>query len=101
MKTKKHKPSQEQILNDPSLRWHPYYLWGELVFSDIHKKVLRFFGYKEGDKAELATVHGIDPLPEFVSLLSIRRPTVMENYRNTSREYKYVGKCAKKDDKIP
>lgn len=78
MKTTKH--TDEEILNDESLRWHPYKQW-ELVWSDVHGKEMRFYGY-EDDFVRLATfgMAKIDDPDGLVRRDQVRRPTVMPEY---------------------
>ncbi len=80
----KHKPTAEQIKNDPSLRWCPYRSM-EVVFSDAHQTELRFIRY-EGQMVRLAELNSIAELPELVQASTIRRSSVM----NSTSEWKAV-----------
>ena len=72
---KKKVASPAELANDPSLRWCPY-RQGELVYSDLHQAVVRFWEI-EKKGIRLASLNGIAPLPELVRADQIRRPSVM------------------------
>ena len=73
-KQKKHKPGEAELRNDPSLRFCPYRKW-ETVWSDAHNVEVRFMAYV-GDQVQVADLV-MAPLPGYVPILSIRRPSTM------------------------
>lgn len=70
---KKHKPTQAEITNDPSIRWTPYKKW-EVVESDTYGLV-RFSGYAADGSVELTTLLGMGQIAGSVQSTTIRRPT--------------------------
>ncbi len=73
VKPKKHKLSEAELANDPSLRWCGYRRM-ELVWSDTHKTEMRFVEYTPCGGVRLANfVLGV--VDGVFDVLSIRRPT--------------------------
>ena len=91
---KKHRPTTEQIKNDPSLRWSAYGQW-ETVWSDVHNAELRFVRYEDG-MVRLATLGGIEELSILVRQDQVRRASVMHDYqvnRPSEEEKNYIVHC--------
>lgn len=72
MKTKKHKPTDAELANDPSLRWHSYGKY-ETLDSDTHGCQLAFVRYTDCGRIVLATINGLSELPGVVDSLTVRR----------------------------
>jgi hypothetical protein len=89
---KKRIPSKLELENDPSLRWNDYKRW-EVVMSDVHSELRRFHS-REGDQARLATVNGMEVLPELVPLLSIRRPVTISRLSSDDKHAIVAGVVA-------
>ena len=74
-KPKKRVASAEEIANDYSLKFNPYYLKWEALWSDDLNCAVRFNGYEGGDieKVLIATLDGISPIAKPVNHLRVRR----------------------------
>lgn len=68
----KHIPTDQELANDPSLKWACYRKW-EAVWSDSHNTVVRFCRYEECGNIRVAGLNTIGELPELVHPLNIRR----------------------------
>lgn len=69
---------EEDLRNDPSLRWVDYH-YTEIVWSDDLGKEMRFLRY-EGENVRLAELNSIGEVPGLFHKHRIRRPTVMDWY---------------------
>lgn len=70
----KRKPTQEELIHDPSLRFAPEYHKWEALMSDLHGRTVRFVRYLEGGLAEVTEVDHA-PILESVPLVRLSRVT--------------------------
>ena len=78
--------SQAELRNDPSLKWCEY-RFGEMLWSDIHQTEVRFARYEE-ELVRVCSLNGIEELPDLVSSVWVRRPSVMSKEENMPMEAK-------------
>ena len=90
---KKYKPSDAEIANDPSLKWHPY-CRGEAIISDEMGGDVRFLEYKDGQIQAADMV--LRPLPNLLSPLKVRRHTIMPNLSDEERKAQLAQNVASK-----
>lgn len=75
-KQQKHKPTEAELANDPSLKWTPYQHY-ETVWSDAHGRLVRFVNYYM-EKVCLADLDTLAPLDGLFDSLTIRRQEVTQ-----------------------
>ncbi len=87
----KEKFTDEEMQNDPSLRWCGY-RYGEVLYSDAHASLVRFDHYCEKRVwVYVLEVNSMAPLQKPATVLQVRRPSVMENARKPLSEQEKEG----------
>lgn len=71
-KPRKHKVTDAELANDPSLRWHAYAKY-EPLDSDTHGCTLAFSRYTDEGRIVLASMNGLSELRDAVCPLTVRR----------------------------
>lgn len=70
---KKYKPTEAELVNDPSLKYHPDYKWGEALECDFFEERVRFLERLKSGRIKLASLV-LAPLPNTFDPLCVRRP---------------------------
>lgn len=70
-------------MNDPSLKYYPnYYKW-ECLYSEFHKKLVRFVSYNSSkSKVKVAEMDSIKEIG-WIAVSKVRRPT-REDFQNST-----------------
>ncbi len=73
VKVYKHKPTPEDIVRDPSLRWFAYKRW-ECVWCEVLGKLVRFYDYQQnGAMIQIAEMDSMHVLTDSVPASSVWR----------------------------